>query len=35
MYAETGMGCTGPVILVSDANEAKARDVLKDAGYLS
>ena len=32
IYAETGMGCTGPVVLVSDANGQKAEDVLREAG---
>lgn len=35
IYAESGMGCTGPVVMMSDANEAKARDILKKAGYIS
>lgn len=34
IYAETGMGCTGPVILVSEANGEKARDVLKASDYI-
>ena len=34
IYAESGMGCTGPVILVSDANLEKASEVLKKAGYV-
>ena len=34
MYAETGMGCTGPVILVSDANAEAARKVLEEKGYI-
>ena len=33
IYAETGMGCTGPVILVSDANGAQAEAILKEAGF--
>jgi hypothetical protein len=33
IYAETGMGCTGPVVLVSDANGAKAEEALKEAGF--
>lgn len=28
IYAETGMGCTGPVILVTDANADKAKQIL-------
>ena len=35
IYAESGMGCTGPVVLVSEANAAKASDVLTKAGYIS
>lgn len=34
IYAETGMGCTGPVILVSDANEEKARTILAANEYI-
>lgn len=33
IYAETGMGCTGPVILVSDAKGAEAEAILKEAGF--
>lgn len=33
IYAESGMGCTGPIILVSDANKEKAAALLKEAGY--
>lgn len=33
VYAESGMGCTGPVIRVSDGNLAKSQDLLKTAGY--
>ena len=35
IYAESGMGCTGPIILVSDGNLAKAEEELKKAGYIS
>lgn len=35
IYAESGMGCTGPVILVSDSNLGKAMDILKEGGYIS
>ena len=35
IYTESGMGCTGPVVMMSDANEAKAREILKKAGYIS
>ena len=34
IYAESGMGCTGPVLLTSEANEAKSREILKAAGFL-
>ena len=34
VYAESGMGCTGPIIRVSDANLAKAEEELKKAGYI-
>lgn len=33
IYSETGMGCTGPVILVSDEDTEKAMEVLKKEGY--
>ena len=34
IYAESGMGCTGPIIRVSDANLAKSEEELKKAGYI-
>lgn len=34
IYAESGMGCTGPVVLVSEANLEKSLDLLKKAGYV-
>ena len=34
VYAESGMGCTGPVILVPDDKLAKAQEILKAAGYI-
>ncbi len=34
IYAESGMGCTGPIIRVSDANLAKAEEELKKCGYV-
>ena len=34
IYAESGMGCTGPIILMSEANKAKAAEELKKAGYI-
>ena len=35
IYAESGMGCTGPIVLMSDANKDKAHEILKAAGYVS
>ena len=35
IYAESGMGCTGPLVMMSEANEARAREILKKAGYIS
>ena len=34
IYAESGMGCTGPIIRVSEANLAKAEEELKKADTL-
>lgn len=34
IYAESGMGCTGPLVMVSEANHAKALELLKAAGYV-
>lgn len=34
IYAQSGMGCTGPIILVSEANFEKAKGILKDAGFI-
>ena len=34
IYAESGMGCTGPIVLMSEANKAKAAEELKKAGYI-
>ena len=34
MYAESGMGCTGPIVLVSDANLEKDKECLKKGGYI-
>ncbi len=34
IYAETGMGCTGPVVLVPRAHEHKCKELLKKAGYI-
>jgi len=34
IYAESGMGCTGPVILVSAQKHGPAVDILKKSGYI-
>lgn len=33
LYAESGMGCTGPIILVSENNLTKATDILNQKGF--
>ena len=33
IYAESGMGCTGPLVMMSDANYEKALELLKEAGF--
>ena len=35
IYAETGMGCTGPLVMMSEANHAKAFEILRKVGYVS
>lgn len=35
IYAQSGMGCTGPVVMVSDRNLDRALQALKDGGYIS
>ena len=35
IYAESGMGCTGPLVMMSEANHDKAVEILKAAGYIS
>jgi glycine/sarcosine/betaine reductase complex component C subunit alpha len=35
VYSESGMGCTGPIVLVNPEDLDKARTVLKEAGFLS
>lgn len=35
LYAESGMGCTGPIIMVNDANLEKAVDILAKEGYIT
>ena len=34
IYAETGMGCTGPLVMISVANYDKAAEILKAAGFI-
>ena len=34
IYAETGMGCTGPLVMISEANYTRAVELLKSAGYI-
>lgn len=34
IYAESGMGCTGPIVLMSEKNKTKSYDLLKEAGYV-
>ena len=34
IYAESGMGCTGPIIRVNEKNLAKSRELLAEAGYI-
>jgi len=34
IFASTGMGCTGPVILIADEDKAKALEILKANRYL-
>jgi hypothetical protein len=35
IYAESGMGCTGPIVLVNEKNHEKAIEVLNKAGYVA
>lgn len=35
IYAEGGMGCTGPVIKVNDKNYDKSVEILKEKGFIS
>lgn len=34
IYCESGMGCTGPVIMVNENDKEKAEDILKEKAYL-
>lgn len=35
IYAESGMGCTGPIVQMSEANFAKSEEILRKAGYIA
>ena len=35
VYAESGMGCTGPIILVSEAKTNEALKILADNDYIA
>lgn len=34
IYAESGMGCTGPIVMMSSAKLEKSKEVLAKAGYI-
>ena len=34
IYASSGMGCTGPIVMVADEDLDQARAVLKEKGYI-
>lgn len=34
IYAESGMGCTGPLVMMSEANYEKSQEILRKAGYI-
>lgn len=34
IYAESGMGCTGPIVMVNEAKVEKAKEALEKAGFL-
>lgn len=35
IYAESGMGCTGPIVQMSEANLERSTKLLKEAGYIN
>jgi hypothetical protein len=35
IYAESGMGCTGPIVLTSEANHERSIELLRKAGYVA
>ena len=34
IYAESGMGCTGPIVMISTANHEKSEEILKEKGFI-
>lgn len=34
IYAESGMGCTGPIVMMADDKKEKSLEILKKAGYV-
>ncbi|MGF3226377.1 glycine/sarcosine/betaine reductase complex component C subunit alpha [Facklamia sp. P12932] len=34
IYAESGMGCSGPIVMISGANAKKANEIVKEKGYM-
>lgn len=34
IYAESGMGCTGPIVMITEANHEKATEILKNKGFI-
>jgi len=34
IYAESGMGCTGPIILIAESNKERCKKILAQNGYL-
>ncbi|CCQ95237.1 Glycine/sarcosine/betaine reductase complex component C subunit alpha [[Clostridium] ultunense Esp] len=35
IYAESGMGCTGPIVMVNEERLAKSIEILSEAGYVA
>ena len=35
IYAESGMGCTGPVVMVNEAKAENASAILKEKGFIA
>ena len=35
VYAESGMGCTGPAVLVSNKNLARAKEILRQGNWIA